>query len=75
MPFTFLHTAHSYVPDISEQESSMHWVFNSTEWQQHRVRYLQGTTGNGGMEAYLEAAIFRFKLNAVFILTLTEDMK
>lgn len=60
-----------FIPDIFEKESGIRRVSDSTEWQQHRVRHLQGTAGNGGTEAYLEAAaIFTFKINAVLILTL-----
>lgn len=50
-------------------------VLNSTEWQQHRVRHLQGMTGNDGTETYLEAAIFTLELNAVFIFTLSQVVK
>lgn len=53
----------------------MFGVLNSTEWQQHRVRHLQGMAGNGGMEVYLEAAVFTLKLNAVLVLTLPQAVR
>lgn len=53
----------------------MRGVLNSTEWQQDRVRHLQGMTRNGGTEGYLEAAVFTLKLNAVFILTLAKAIR
>lgn len=58
-------------------------VFDSTEREHHRLRNLQGVRGNDGTEAYMKAAFFPLKFNAVLILTLsqthsgtqTEDIK
>lgn len=47
-------------------------VFNSTEREHHRLRNLQGVRGNDGTEAYMKAAFFPLKSNAVLILTLSQ---
>lgn len=70
------HSVHfKHAPDISEPEGGACGVLNGTERQQHRVWDLQGVTGNDGTEAYLEAAIFTMKLDAVLILTLCQIVR
>lgn len=48
----------------------MSGVFNSTKWQQHRLRHFNGVTGGWGSEPDLKAVIFSLELNVVFIVTL-----
>lgn len=61
-----------YIPRISDKESSTCHVFNCTFWQQKRLWYLQSMLGYCGTKADFKAATFSLKLNAVFILQMSQ---